>query len=423
MTAVLELPGATTDQDDGRPVRAPARRDRLAAGALAAASLSAVLVAALVVGGGAPAAATPGLPDAGAVVGWGQPVVRLLGRLLAVLVVGSLLVPAALVPTAGGLSGPSRGALRTAAAAAAGWVACEAAALLLLTGSLLGVPVTRLAPADVGAVVAAFPAGRTAVAVLVLLTAVAAGSAAARTGTHARVVLLLALATAVLPVVTTGHPAAAGDHVATVVVLAVHVVAASLWVGGLVGVLVHLRRAPSLLVAAVRRLSRLALVCVSAVTVTGLAGASLVTDVGTQALLDSGYGHLLLVKTGATALLVAVGWAHRRHLLPRLGSGRPGAFLRLAVVETALMAAVLAVAVGLSAAPPPDEPSTTASSAAPAQPRGRPAGRSLRGSVARGEPRRDAPGPRRRRRGRHGRTRPRRAVRRRAGRRQPVPRR
>ncbi|MFC7163341.1 CopD family protein, partial [Aquipuribacter hungaricus] len=264
------------------------------------------------------------------------------------------------------LGAPARCALRPAVAAAAARAEREAVALLLLTGTLLGRGVTRLVPADVLAVLTALPAGRTVPAVLALLAAaalLALGAARARAALPARAALVVALAAVVLPVATTGHPAAAGDHVLTVVVLAVHVVAASLWVGGLVGVLLHVGGAGPARAVAVGRLSRLALACVVAVTGTGVAGALLVTDLPVRELLGTGYGALLLAKTAGVVVLVAVGWAHRRRTLPLLQAGRPGAFVRLAVAEAALLAGVLALAVGLAASPPPAGSAT--SSAAP----------------------------------------------------------
>ncbi len=369
MTALLPAP-APPRVPSARPPAAPVAARALEArlvlvAALAVALTGGALVAALLVGGGAPSPATPGLPDAGAVVGWGVPAVRLLGRLLAVLVVGSLLVAAVLVPAGEDLPRSSARALRTAAAAAAAWGVAEVVSLVLLTGSLIGRPPWRLVPADVLAVVTALPAGRDVPAVLLLLGVVGLGARAARTAGQARVLLVVALAAVVLPVTTSGHPAAAGDHALTVATLSVHVVSASLWVGGLVGVLLHVRDAGPSRAVAVGRLSRLALVCVVATAGTGVAGALLVTDVPPGRLLVSGYGALLLAKTAALALLVAAGWVHRRRTLPLLASGRPGAFRRVAVVEVVLMAVTLALAAGLSLAPPPAAAAEVPAAAAP----------------------------------------------------------
>ena len=106
-----------------------------------------------------------------------------------------------------------------------------------------------------------------------------------------------------------------------------------------------------------RQFSRLALVCAIAMGVTGLLtgeihlgdredGWGLITQWVT-----SGYGALVFAKTVAFAMLVAVGWWHRRTTLPDLAAGDPAAFRRLAVVELLIMAATVGLAVALSRTP------------------------------------------------------------------------
>jgi hypothetical protein len=167
--------------------------------------------------------------------------------------------------------------------------------------------------------------------------------------------LLAALAGLVVPAVLTGHSAAAGDHLLAVSGLAVHVVAAAAWVGGLAALLVHGRGAGDLAPAAARY-SAVALACFLLTGASGLLGAWLLLGAdpaGLAAAAGTGYGWLLLAKTAALAALGVLGAAHRRSTLPRLRAGTPGAFRRLALVEGALMAATVAVAVALSASPPP----------------------------------------------------------------------
>ena len=62
------------------------------------AAAGAMLLLALLVGGGAPQPAPPGIPDPGAVTGWGLPVLRLGADLAAVVAVGLALAAAFLLP-------------------------------------------------------------------------------------------------------------------------------------------------------------------------------------------------------------------------------------------------------------------------------------------------------------------------------------
>ncbi len=346
----------------GPPRRAVASRRvglaELVAGGLL---LVGVLVAALLVGGGRPVAPTAGLPDAGAVTGWGQPVVDLLVRVLAVLTVGQLTYAALLGPaTATGPGAGAVGALRGSAASAAGWLLAEAAALVLTASSLYGVPVTDLSVQGVTGLLTGLPVGRSSMWVGLLLLALVLGCAflagpAAGRGVvrHAApVLLLLALAAVVVPVVLAGHSAAAADHVAAVVSLSVHVVAASLWVGGLVGVLLHGRDRPAV-VTVVRRFSALALACVVLLTVSGVVAALLVAGAPTWSWTGEGWVRLLLVKTLLLGTLAGLGWWHRRRTVPALAAGLPRSFLRLGLVEVGLMAVTVAVSVALAASPAP----------------------------------------------------------------------
>lgn len=328
--------------------------------------LTGVFVAALLVGGGRPLAPTAGLPDAGAFTGWGRPVVDLLGRLLAVLTVGQLTYAALLAPRA--LTGPTAGALRALRGttwSAAGWLGAEVAALVLTASSLYSVPVTELSLEAVLALPVQFPAARASLWVALLLGLVVVGSAwLVRRGAGGRggrfrgataVLLLAALGAVVVPAVLAGHSASAANHVPAVLALSVHVVTASLWVGGLVGLLLH-GRDRSEVVPGVRRFSALALACVALLLASGVVAALLVAGTPSWSWTGEGWAQLLVVKTALLALLAAMGWWHRRRTLPALAAGRPRGFLRLGVVESALMTATVALSVALAASPTPAPP-------------------------------------------------------------------
>ena len=158
-----------------------------------------------------------------------------------------------------------------------------------------------------------------------------------------------------VPAVLTGHSATADHHVLAVTNLSLHVVAASVWVGGLLALLVHGRGRDDLAPAA-QRYSAVALACFLGTGFSGLLAAWLVlggTAAGVSGALGTGYGWLLLAKTAALVALGAFGWQHRRRTLPRLRAGEPRSFRRFAVVEVGVMLATVALAVALSASPPP----------------------------------------------------------------------
>ncbi|MGH3444365.1 MAG: copper resistance CopC/CopD family protein, partial [Nocardioidaceae bacterium] len=105
----------------------------------------------------------------------------------------------------------------------------------------------------------------------------------------------------------------------------VHMLAAAVWVGGLVWLLLGLRGLHGAARAtAVGRFSQLALVSVAVLAVTGVLRA--VPEVGSiQALVTTSFGVVLLIKTGLFTTLMAVAWRNRHLLVPRFGrASRPG---------------------------------------------------------------------------------------------------
>lgn len=156
-----------------------------------------------------------------------------------------------------------------------------------------------------------------------------------------------------------------------------HVWAAGIWLGGLLGLALALRTlraadlsaGPSLASALARRFSRLALAAVALVALTGL-GRALVELTSVSQLWSLGYGRAILVKTGLLAAVLAVAWVSRSRLLPHLT--RPGAAGQLtatAVAELGLLVAVVgAVAVLTDLRPGRSQaPSTPAYGQAPAR--------------------------------------------------------
>jgi copper transport protein len=152
----------------------------------------------------------------------------------------------------------------------------------------------------------------------------------------------------------------------------VHVLAASVWAGGVACLLLALPAATGrlegpersrLLLAVLERFSLLALAAVVAIAVSGVVQAYI--DVRTlEGLLHTTYGALVLVKTALLLGLIALGWVNRERLIPALrrllGADRPpgevGVLARRTLRgELALMACVFGVTAALvSYAPPID---------------------------------------------------------------------
>ena len=160
-----------------------------------------------------------------------------------------------------------------------------------------------------------------------------------------RIVLVIALLGMLTPGVT-GHASSSASHEVAVTTVALHVAAASLWVGGLGALLVLLGRRRELLARALPRFSTLAGACLAVVTVSGVLTAQV--RLGSwAALFFTGYGALVIAKAGALVLLGGLGLLTRR----RMAAGRVPV-LRWAGIEVTLMAVTLGLAAALSQTAP-----------------------------------------------------------------------
>jgi len=289
------------------------------------------------------------LADPGAFVRWGLPAAEGVHDLALLLAVGSLVLAAVAVPF--GTAASAR-ALQVAAASAAVWTVAALVVLVLTYASVSGTPPRDPAfGTELGGFVSGFEVGQQLLAV-VLLAGLATTVAAAATGPRsAGLALVLALA-GLLPLALGGHSGAAEGHETAVTALGLHLLGLGVWVGGLL-TLVLLRPLlhGAVLVAVVTRFSGLALGAVVVVAVSGVLNAT--TRLSGLSDLGSRYGLLLLAKTALVAVLVLMGWWHRRRTVPQLATGGPGPFWRLVGVELAVLATTVGVAVALSGTAPP----------------------------------------------------------------------
>jgi cytochrome c oxidase assembly factor CtaG/putative copper export protein len=341
----------TTSSPTATPAPPRTGHRRLLIGLIAAAAGLVVLVVALRVGGGAGTRRLAGLPDPGTGTAWGLPVARLLTDALGTLTVGLVVAAAFLLPGDRDLISPAGyRLLRRAALLALGWATACAALIVLTLSDLLGVPLPQAASwSGLASFVTSVSVGQAYAgqAGLALVVAVACGRALRRN--TAAWTAIAAVVAVVLPAFT-GHAAGAGNHQVAVTSLAMHVVAAALWAGGLAALLV-LRRT-EVLAGAAARYSRLALGCFVVVGFSGVANAWV--RLGTiDQLWRSSYGALVAGKILALLALGTLGALHRTRTLPALRSARPGAFRRFAAGELVVFAATFGLAVALSRSPTP----------------------------------------------------------------------
>ena len=332
-----------------------------------------VLVPALVAGGvllalagGVPEATPVGLPDPGRVTTLGLPLAGLLDQLLAVLVVGSLLVPLLTMRRPDEeVRGRAFRALWAVRRLALAWVVVTAAVIVLTVSDQFAVPVWQLTPDLVGQVVGQSDLGLALFVQLLLVTTVAVASRWALKPREVGAVLGLALA-AVVPAVLTGHAASSGSHDTAVVSMLVHVWGVVIWMGGVVALAWHLGADEDRRALAARRFSPLAAWCFALVGLSGALNAAV--RLGSwSALVTTGYGAGVVAKV---LVLVAVGLvaARLRSGVRTPSSGRAssgvtgrGVLARLLALEVAVLAAAIGLGVALSRTPTPvGEPYTSA---------------------------------------------------------------
>ncbi|MCW2959176.1 MAG: copper resistance protein CopC [Solirubrobacterales bacterium] len=157
------------------------------------------------------------------------------------------------------------------------------------------------------------------------------------TGAPAWLPLLPALGLAVTPALS-GHAATSGHELLVLPSDVLHVVAMSVWLGGLAALLLLVPRATArlpeadrsrLLAAVLVRFSPLALACVVALVATGTLQ-SIVYLTGFGDLVGDAFGRAVLVKIALLLGLIALAGVNRQRVLPRLralaaGGETPGA--------------------------------------------------------------------------------------------------
>lgn len=299
-----------------------------------------------------------GLPDPGPVTTLGLPFVRAAGEVAAVLAVGAFLFAAFLVPPQrnGVLDVDGYRAVRIGTVATGAWAVCAALLVPLTISDVSGQPITaHLNPATIWSVASLINIATAWRLTALLAAAVMLASLPVLRWSWTPVLLVGALVT-LIPLGLTGHSSAGGSHDLATNSLLIHLVAASLWAGGLLALLAHVIRGGQHADLAARRFSVIALWCFVAMALSGIVNA--LVRVLPSDLLTTGYGRLVLAKFVALCLLGVAGWRQRRSGVTALQANPSArtALLRLTLIEALIFGVTFGIAVGLGRTPPPPLP-------------------------------------------------------------------
>lgn len=177
-----------------------------------------------------------------------------------------------------------------------------------------------------------------------------------------------------IPQALIGHSASSADHKGAVNSLFLHVVGASLWVGGIVVLVVVSGVLGKITAQTLKRFSALAIFAFAGVAGSGVINAA-IRITNWHDLFYSSYGQLILAKFAATVVLGVIGWMHREWVIPRLAGGEKNngtantrrLLWQLIFVELLIMGVVSGIAVGLGRSAPPQSRELSQEALTPAQ--------------------------------------------------------
>jgi cytochrome c oxidase assembly factor CtaG/putative copper export protein len=262
--------------------------------------------------------------------------------------IGLLLAIAFFLNDVEGKLGERAKALRNITAIAAlTWAIATGISIVATLANILGTDLSgALDPTSMRSFISQITLGKYMFAQLCLALLVAATVARIKGVAGANALLLLSLAAIIAPVFES-HSASSGSHALAIGSLVVHVVAISLWVGGLVAITFLKAQDRAM---ALPRFSALALWAAIAVSASGTANAW--ARLNFQSAWSSDYARLVLLKILLTSVLIFFGYLNRRQLKGslKLDGKQLG---RLISVEVLIMAITTFVGSKLSTMQPP----------------------------------------------------------------------
>jgi cytochrome c oxidase assembly factor CtaG len=297
-----------------------------------------------------------GVPNPGAFTAYGQITVRVLAEISGVICVGSLLFATFMVPPqqSGVLAADGYAATRTASWAGWVWFVSALLSIPFSTADTFGRPVTQLFDIqkliDLSSGVETTNAWLLTAAIAFLA---ALGSRLVLTWGWTAALFLIAVA-GLFPLGVSGHSSSGGQHDLATNSLLLHLLAAALWVGGLIALLAHGRRKGAHLGLAASRFSKLALACWIVMAVSGVINAWVRLPLAD--LFTTNYGLMVIAKVTALLALGVFGYFQRLRGVRNVvatGSGR--ALVKLAAFEVLVMMITIGIAAGLARTPPPQQ--------------------------------------------------------------------
>ena len=287
------------------------------------------------------------LGDAGDVVRWGAPILKMIVSLAGGLVMGGLAVVLFVVPP----GAPADRTLNLVVGAGVIWALSLVGYILFSYFTVVGTPLNFSGSFDenFGFFLIETSLGRLLLIATGLSIVATTVVVIARRPFWLAVAFLVAVSSA-WPFAEMSHSGATANHGLAINALVLHIVFVSLWTGGLATTVVAMvfgaNRGDAL-----RRYSSIALLSISIVGITGVTSAMI--RIGSLENLVSEYGIIVLLKATATVILALLGARWRRAIIPHLDSAK--GVVGFAVLESAILGVIVGLATGLARTAPPIE--------------------------------------------------------------------
>ncbi|EON33896.1 hypothetical protein GTC6_05997 [Gordonia terrae C-6] len=316
--------------------------------------LAAIVAVAVTAISAASALRLTGVPDPGPLTTYGAPALTAVGEFAAAIALGSAVFAAFFVPpqASGVLDVGGYRAIRIGAASALTWSVCALLLMPLSASEVSGAPLSEtIRPANLLTAYSQVAEVRT--WFWTALFALVAAIIARMTLHWGPTIAVIAFSVfSLMPSALAGHSSSGGNHDVATNSLILHIIGATLWLGGLAAVVVYALADGHWRALAVRRFSRVAFWCILVVGASGVVNALVRVPLGD--LFTDTYGRLVVAKVVALVVLGGLGAWHRRVTIAQLDSDeRPSLFVRFGLVELAVFAATFGLAVGLGRTPPP----------------------------------------------------------------------